>query len=110
MARTIMMVFTNPRSAEQEAEYNAWYNQVHLKELLDVPGVVAATRYRVAEGAGTTEPSHRYVALYEVEGEPAAVFGALATRTADMSMSPALDTEGAQVVFWEAIDGGSLSR
>ncbi|GAA3392566.1 hypothetical protein [Cryptosporangium minutisporangium] len=108
MARTIMAVFTNPRSPEQEEEYNTWYNQVHLAELLEIPGIVAATRYWAADG--TADLTHRYVALYEVEGDPAAVFGELSTRSGGMSISPSLDAENAQVVFWEPIDGGSRSR
>lgn len=116
MAKTVMAVFSNPSSAERDDEYNAWYNDVHLKELMEIPGIVGATRYRATAApdpdpnAGPTTVEHRYVALYEVEGDPTAVFGELAERAGSMSMSPALDAAGSRVVFWEAVEGGSAPQ
>lgn len=45
---------------EHEAEFNDWYNREHIPALSSVPGVLAARRYRAAEG------SPRYVALYHL--------------------------------------------
>jgi hypothetical protein len=106
MARTIMAVLSNPSSADQEDEYNSWYDEVHLKELLEIPGIVGATRYRLSDAAGPAPTEHRYLALYEVEGDPAAVLAELGARAGSTSMSPALDVAGSRIAFW-VLEGGS---
>jgi hypothetical protein len=103
MARTIMAVFTNPASPDVEDEYNTWYDEVHLKELMAVPGVVGARRYRLREG-GPSPSEHRYLALYELDGPPEAVLAALGSGSA---ISPAVDAAGARILFWEPVPGGS---
>jgi hypothetical protein len=47
--------------AEQEAEFNRWYNEEHLAERLAVPGFLAAARYEAVKGG----PKH--LAVYELE-------------------------------------------
>ena len=39
-----LIVFTQP-AAGQEAEYNRWYDEVHLGDVLEVDGFVAAQRF-----------------------------------------------------------------
>lgn len=101
MPKAILAVFSNPASPEVEDEFNSWYDTIHLKELLAIPGVVSATRYRLAEGPQPTPPEHRYLALYELEAESGAVLAALGSRTTPPS--PALDAATARLVFWEPI-------
>ena len=45
---------------EYEEEYNAWYDEEHIPELLPVPGVLRARRFRALEGV------LRYLAIYEL--------------------------------------------
>ena len=47
--------------AEQEHEFNHWYNEEHLAELLAVPGVLSAARYEAVRSG----PKH--LACYELE-------------------------------------------
>lgn len=47
--------------AEQEDDFNAWYEREHLPGLAAVPGTAHAARYRVVEGAGP-----RYHACYDL--------------------------------------------
>jgi hypothetical protein len=98
MAKTIMAVFSNPATPAQEDEYNTWYDEVHLKELLAIPGIVGATRYTIGD-----DSAHRYLATYEIEGDPAAVLAEMAARAPEMTLSPALDAGGARTVFWTPI-------
>ena len=44
-----------------ESEFNEWYNHEHIPALAAVPGVLAARRFKDAEGA------HRYLALYHLQ-------------------------------------------
>ncbi len=47
--------------AEQERDFNDWYEREHLPGLASVPGTVQAARYRVTEGGGP-----RYHACYDL--------------------------------------------
>ena len=53
-------------SADKEEDFNRWYNEQHLEELLSVPGVLNAARYEAIRGG----PKH--LACYELES-PAVV-------------------------------------
>ena len=101
MAKTIMAVFTNPASAEAEDEYNRWYDEVHVKELLTVPGVLSASRYRLSDGGHGETSDHRYLAIYELDADPNTVLGRLASHTTPPPA--ALDAAGARIYFWEPI-------
>ena len=71
MAKGIMVVESNPVSPEREAEYNEFYDNVHLGEVCDTPGIVSARRYKLHDGAGASaDPSRpQYLAIYELEGD-----------------------------------------
>ena len=45
MPRYNLIVLTNPVDGRED-EYNDWYTNVHLDDVLKVPGVVAAQRFR----------------------------------------------------------------
>ena len=94
MQRAMYVVSTHPASPEAEEEYNRWYSDVHLGDVLRVPGVVNATRYARDDGAPAGAP---YLALYELQAE--SINDTLAeikarANTDQMVMSDALCTEG----------------
>ncbi|MFC1947442.1 DUF4286 family protein [Chloroflexota bacterium] len=64
MARYILEVRTNCKDPEKEAEYNDWYNNIHLPDVLETHGVVRATRY---EATDPTEDEAKFIAIYEIE-------------------------------------------
>lgn len=82
MPRSMMMVFSNPADADVEEQYNNWYSNKHLPDLMKVPGVIAATRYKIAQGVetlpGIAGDPHGYLAVYEIEGETAEDLGRFA--------------------------------
>ena len=59
--------------ASVEAEFNEWYDTVHLPDLAKVPGVRTARRYatdgtmKIDRGAMGNEASRRYLTLYDLE-------------------------------------------
>lgn len=56
----------------REAEFNRWYDEVHVPELLALPGFIRAWRLQVTdEGRGVGDPGQTYIAVYEIE-HPAA--------------------------------------
>lgn len=73
MPRAIMLAFTEPQDPSQDDDYNNWYDNKHLHDVVNVPGVVSATRYKLAQGIellpGAQGVPQRYLAIYEIEGE-----------------------------------------
>ena len=56
----VMMVFVDI-DPEMDADFNAWYNQEHVPDLLGMPGFLNAARYQALKGGP------RYLACYELE-------------------------------------------
>jgi hypothetical protein len=105
----LLLVLSNP-TADQDAAFNAWYEEVHVHEVVAVPGVVAARRYDllslpVPEVEGVSPPpppAHRYLALYEVEGDPAEVQAEFVRQvtSGEMTLHPALDMSTLSMGMW----------
>ncbi len=58
---TALMMVAADIPADKEEDFNRWYNEEHLKELLSVPGVLNAARYEAVRSG----PKH--LACYELE-------------------------------------------
>lgn len=96
MANYKLVVLTNP-VAGRDAEYNDWYNKVHLRDVTAVPGYRSAQRFRLANPMGF-DHQWQYLALYEVEtDDPDTALKDLFSRqnTELMHISEALDLPGA---------------
>lgn len=91
MAQHVLMVMSNPVEGRED-EYNEWYDNVHLGEVLQVPGFVAARRYAAA-GSVRGESPYRYLSIYEIEADDLeAATAALQAGVRGMHMSDAIDT------------------
>ena len=81
--------------AGKEKEYNDWYDNQHLPDLLKIPGIVAAQRYRHDDPReGMPAPAAKYLAIYEIDSDDiASVFKEIAARrnTPLMPLSDAMD-------------------
>jgi hypothetical protein len=62
MARGILYVETRPVSEDRLDEYNKWYDEVHIPEILALDGFVSARRF-APSGDGP------YVAIYEIDAD-----------------------------------------
>lgn len=62
MARGILYVESQPVSPERTDEYNKWYDEVHLAEIVALDGFVSARRF-APNGDGP------YIAIYEIEAD-----------------------------------------
>jgi hypothetical protein len=68
MPRALMLAFTEPADPADDEAYNTWYDTQHLHDVVKLPGVLTATRYKVVQGAGVAPPQ-RYLAIYELEAD-----------------------------------------
>ena len=98
MARYKLVAFSN--SAEgRDDDYNTWYDQQHLPDLLTIPGFVSAERFLCAD-----EGPQRYLAIYEIETDDFPGLLAEFQRRAGtdlMPISDALDFATTHVGFWQ---------
>jgi hypothetical protein len=89
-ARHRLLVFSNPVDGRED-EYNAWYDDVHIGEVLEVDGFVGCQRFAVASG----DAPARYLAVYEIDADdPVEAFGRLSAAVGDMTMTDAIDRAG----------------
>lgn len=97
---TLFVVQTN-HVPGGESEYHDWYNSVHIPDILSVPGFVAAQRFELGPVQRRPELDHpyRYLALYEIAGDPRAAFGALDEAKPRMASSPMLADQRVSVVY-----------
>ena len=96
--KNYLVVFAAPVPGK-EAAFQQWYDEVHVPDILGLPGYSAAQRFEFA-ASHAGEPPQRFLAIYEVEGSIEAGKAAMAEGRAAgrIRMSDALDP--ASVAGW----------
>jgi hypothetical protein len=105
-----MVVMSNPVPGREE-EFERWYQEVHLPELVALDGFVSAQRFNreVTLGAAQSWP---HMAIYEIESEDIeATIGALVTvaEAGKLTMSGAIDTAATSAAVFKAC-GPAITR
>jgi hypothetical protein len=105
-AKTIQLVFSNPTEGK-EAEFNEWYDTVHVHEIVAIPGIVSAQRYDLYDAEITRNEAfppaaHRYLTIYEMDGDVDEIMGKITDSYASgtMTMSDSLDVTTSVLSFW----------
>ena len=65
MARYKLVTQTRPVEG-REAEYNEWFQNVHMRQVVALPGFRGAQRYRLARSLDPSPPAP-YLAIYDIE-------------------------------------------
>ncbi|MGE0408587.1 MAG: hypothetical protein AB7P23_04900 [Amphiplicatus sp.] len=107
------VVLANPTEG-MEDEFNKWYNETHLKEVLQVPGFVAAQRFKIHRPSllPHQKPAHDYLAIYEIETDDIeATLADLRSRpnTPAMSISKAFDLTTVSPLIYESLTPRKVS-
>jgi hypothetical protein len=113
MLEQLLIVWNNPL-ASREDEYNRWYSEVHIGDLLRIDGVGAASRFvrhDAAYAPGRPRALHRYLAVYELL-DRYQVMRAIPKRrgTAAMMLTDALDRSTSQATYVQAVDAPDVIR
>ncbi|MFC1715534.1 DUF4286 family protein [Candidatus Poribacteria bacterium] len=66
MAKWVVVIESNCSDSAREDEFNEWYSNTHLSDVLETPGVISATRY---ENLAPSDGQGKYLAAYEIEAE-----------------------------------------
>ena len=84
MARYLLLALNGPTDGpDDEAEFNRWYNEVHLPDLRKITGNVSTRRFKVVRQNRIDKP---YIAATEFETDnPDALMGELAAKAADFT-------------------------
>lgn len=91
MAEYEMIVLSNPVEG-RDAEFNRWYDQQHVKDVMAVPGVTSARRFHAVLPGGW-----KYAAVYRLDcDDPSTVMQEITGRwkTERMPGSDAFDESG----------------
>ena len=105
----LLLVFTNAVEGRDD-EFDRWYDETHVPQVLAVPGVSVAQRYRVGE-LETPEvegvpapppPAHRYLAIYRLDRDGNEVMAEFGTRlaTGELDLSPDMDLTTIGLTVW----------
>lgn len=89
-----LIIYSNPTEG-REAEFNDWYDKVHLAEVLAVGPFTSAQRFKVADAQLMADQPGSYVAIYEFTGSADDAVAALRTAAATFDMSDAMDLTSA---------------
>ena len=107
--RCIQIVFSNPVEGKDD-EFNEWYDNVHIPELLAVPGMLSAQRYDLRDAEiyhlqDGRPPEQRYCLIYEMEGDVDAIMAEIQERVAEgkINMADCLDMSSWRLSFWDRL-------
>jgi hypothetical protein len=65
MAKYLFFAFSDCKDPAREKEFNDWYNNMHVPDMLEVPGMISATRWVSADPEKGQR--RKYLAMYELE-------------------------------------------
>jgi hypothetical protein len=104
MGRYIFAVQSNPAEG-LEQEYNDWYSNQHLKDVLALPGVTGARRLALADKQIMPTPHNfKYFCLYEIELDDLQTFiDALMSRAGTERMPINKAMGNSLPVFWKVM-------
>jgi len=98
----LVLILTEPTQGKED-EYNDYYNNLHLGEVLDTTSLQTAQRFKLVEQAGEGCPLP-YLAVYETEADNAAeVLQNLNETRSQRQQSDALNLRSGRVWVFEAI-------
>jgi hypothetical protein len=103
MGKYTLVVETSARPSRDD-EFNDWYDNIHIPEVLEVPGIVAAERFVLHGSFIGDEPVNRYLAFYELEtDDPDETLRVLDASVPQMFLSEAWDNEPTRAITYKLI-------
>lgn len=100
MSKHVLVVFTNAVDG-QDYEFNRWYDDVHIPDLLKIPEFRSAQRFRLSGAQRMPPPfAWRYMALYEIETEDLSKVISIITERAGTPAMPLTDALQTERIGW----------
>ncbi|HEY2834069.1 MAG TPA: hypothetical protein VGJ14_16695 [Sporichthyaceae bacterium] len=99
MATALLVVLTSPVEGRED-EYNDWYTNDHLSDVLKAAGFTAAQRFRFTPSKLSRHPVAPYLAIYEVDAADREQAEKLLLETAMTPAMPISDALGPRPITW----------
>ncbi len=74
MSRYLLFAFSDCKDPAREDEFNEWYSNMHIPDMLEIPGMISATRW--VSASDKPDQRRKYLALYELETDDVDKFNA----------------------------------
>ncbi|MGH2583704.1 MAG: DUF4286 family protein [Dehalococcoidia bacterium] len=99
MHKSLLLVYTDVEP-EHEEDFNRWYDDVHLPDVLSADGFISARRYKLqGPEPRNQQPASRYLAVYEIDTDDTkaamASLGAALARVGDRASHPQMRVDSA---------------
>jgi hypothetical protein len=103
--KTYYIVYSNPMPGK-DAEFNDWYTDVHLAEVLQIDGFISAQRFQLAEPQVVDDQPYRYMAMYEIENDniEKTIQNVMAA-SGGLQMTDAMDTDKVHIAIVQSVAG-----
>jgi hypothetical protein len=100
-ANYLHLVLTSPTPGAED-EFNEWYDNVHVPQVLQMPGFLTGRRFQLVSPDPADSPS--YLAVYEIESDDIqATLRMIPEMAPSRTKSTAIDTSVSVVRMYEAI-------
>lgn len=99
MAKALLVVLTSPVEGRED-EYNDWYTNDHLDDVLKAAGFAAAQRFSFVPSKLSRHPVAPYLAIYEVDAAQREQAEKLLLETANTDAMPISDAMGPRPITW----------
>lgn len=95
-----LMVIPSSALPGRDQEYNDWYDNEHLGDVLKVPGIISGRRYNALPISPAPAPA-KHLSIFELEADdPAAVLGEMMRRVQEGEISMTADIDPSTVQIW----------
>jgi hypothetical protein len=107
MSTTITTVHVNAVSPEREEEFTNWYNYVHLRDVMGMPGHISAQRFWRAECQPKQyDPTYKFFTLYELSSKEESTKSHLERIMSwQLYISSAMDFRNYKESYWDLAYG-----
>jgi hypothetical protein len=99
MKKFLSVALTNAADG-READYNDWYEKQHVFDVLAIPGIQSAQRFRLSDQS-RQKLGYRYMALYEIETDNIEDIHREIARRAGTAEMPRSDAVGTDRMFMD---------
>jgi len=103
MMKTLYTVRSNPIKG-CETEFNNWYSNVHLPEVMKIDGFLSANRFKLADVQVVKVQAYGYMAIYEIDSND--VPGTLRNlrQATWLNMGDSIDLSSLDISIFESIE------
>ena len=102
-----LVVYTRCEPGRDD-EFNKWYDEIHVGEVLALPGMTACQRFKLSDSQMMPDHKFRYMAIYEFDCSPAEALKAMGEGAGGFNMSE--DLEAPYMAIYEPLGDRVLSK